>query len=86
MTALIIRDLKDNLGAALKREANKRATSVNKLVQQYIAAGLQQNSAVAKPEQSNDLASFAGRWSNKDFREFNEATESFNHSEADLWK
>jgi hypothetical protein len=86
MTALIIRDLNDNLGAALKREAKKRATSVNKLVQQYIAAGLQQSSAVAKPGQRNDLAAFAGRWSGKDLREFNAATDSFNQIEADLWK
>jgi plasmid stability protein len=86
MAAIIIRDLNDNLGAALKREAKKRATSVNKLVQQYIAAGLQHSSAVAKPEQRNDLAAFAGRWGSKDLREFNAATDSFNQIEADLWK
>ena len=40
MSALIIRDLNDNLGAALKCEAQKRALSVNKLVHHYIAAGL----------------------------------------------
>jgi plasmid stability protein len=86
MTAIIIRDLNDNLGAALKREAKKRATSVNKLVRQYIAAGLQQSSAVAKAGLRNDLATFAGRWSSKDLRDFNAATESFNRIEADLWK
>lgn len=86
MTALIIRDLNDNLGAALKREAHKRALSVNKLVQHYIAAGLQQDSAIAKPGQRNDLAAFAGCWSKKDLRDFEGATESFNQVEADLWK
>lgn len=86
MTALIIRNLDDNLGAALKREAKKRATSVNKIVQQYIAAGLQQSNAVSKPKQRNDLAAFAGRWSSKDLRDFTATTESFNQIEADLWK
>ena len=86
MTALIIRDLNDNLGAALKREAQKRALSVNKLVQHYIATGLQQDSAIAKPGQRNDLAAFAGRWSKKDLRDFESATDGFNQVEADLWK
>lgn len=86
MTALIIRDLNDHLGAALKREAQKRALSVNKLVQHYIATGLQQDSAIAKPGQRNDLAAFAGRWSKKDLRDFVSATDSFNQVEADLWK
>jgi hypothetical protein len=86
MTALIIRDLNDTIGAALKREAQKRSLSVNKLVQHYIAAGLQQDSAIGKPGQRNDLAAFAGRWSSKDLRDFKSATESFNQVEADLWK
>jgi hypothetical protein len=86
MTALIIRDLNDTLGSALKREAQKRALSVNKLVQHYIATGLQQDSAIGKPGQRNDLAAFAGRWSSKDLRDFKSATESFNQVEADLWK
>ena len=86
MTALIIRDLSDNIGAALKREAQKRALSVNKLVQHYIASGLQQDKAIAKPGQCNDLAAFAGRWSKKELRDFDSATASFNEVETNLWK
>ena len=86
MTALIIRDLNDNLGAALKCEAQKRALSVNKLVHHYIAAVLQQDKAIAKPGQPNDLAAFAGRWSKKELRDFEGATASFNQVDSDLWK
>jgi plasmid stability protein len=86
MTALIIRNLNDGLGLALKREAQKRSLSVNKLVQHYIAAGLKQDGVVPARGQRNDLAKFAGRWSAKDLREFNHATDSFNQIEADLWK
>ena len=86
MTALIIRDLNEHLGEALKREAKKRSTSVNQLVKQYIATGLQQSHAVSQPEQRNDLAGFAGRWSSKDLREFNAATQGFDQIETDLWK
>ena len=86
MTTLIIRDLNDNLGTALKCEAQKRALSVNKLVHHYIAAGLQQDKAIAKPGQLNDLAAFAGRWSKKELRDFEGATASLNQVEPDLWK
>ncbi len=86
MTTLIIRDLQDNLGAALKREAHKHSTSVNKLVQHFIAAGLQQSGAVAHANQGNDLAQFSGRWKAKDLKDFQAATQGFNEIEADLWK
>jgi hypothetical protein len=86
VSTLIIRDLQDAFGQALKREASKRATSVNKLVQQYIVAGLQRDGAAPSDTAPNDLARFAGRWSAKQRREFELASQTFTEVEADLWK
>ncbi len=86
MTALIIRDLNDPLDEALKPKARKRSSGVNQLVKPPIATGSQQSHAVNQPEQRNDLAGFAGRWSSKDLREFKAANRGFDQIEAGLWK
>lgn len=86
MTTLIVRDLKDGLGAALRREAQLRSLSVNKLVHHYILTGLERDGSVPSVGARNDLARFAGRWSAPEQRAFAAATLAFNEVEPDLWK
>jgi len=87
VTTLIIRDLDDRLGHALKREARRRQLSVNRLVHQLIAQGLQKpGSTDEKGASRNDLARFAGRWSATDLKAFQMATRPFAEIEHELWQ
>jgi plasmid stability protein len=89
MATLIIRNLDESLGAALKAEARKHATSVNKLVHGYIGQGLRQGTArdgagAAAP--AHDLGRFAGCWSKQQHAAFDRDLRHQRQIDPDLWQ
>ena len=95
MSTLIIRDLDDQLAAELKREAKKRDLSVNRFLRQIIEAALRgpQNASVNSADgvddclrPRNNLAQFAGGWTQADVDEFEENTREFREIDPEMWK
>lgn len=94
MSTLIIRDLDDQLAVKLKREAKKRDLSVNRFLHQLIEAALRPAPALATAGEyaheclrpRNDLAKYAGGWTQADEDEFLEATKSTREIDPEMWK
>ena len=81
MKTLTIRNLPASLAKALEREKRRRGTSVNQTVLDLLSQGL----GVGSPR-SNGLRRLAGTWSEADFRQFKDATASFEQVDAELWR
>jgi plasmid stability protein len=94
MSTLIIRDLDDQLAARLKSEAKKRDLSVNRFLHQLIESALRPKPAPSTVGEyaheclrpRNDLARFAGRWSQQDYDEFMDATRETREIDPEMWK
>lgn len=95
MSTLIIRDLDDQLAAELKREAKKRDLSVNRFLRQIIEMALRgPQSSVANSAAEvddclrprNNLAQFAGGWTQADEDEFLDATSDLRAIDPEMWK
>jgi hypothetical protein len=67
--------------AALDSERKRRGASLN----QTVIDLLKQATGVGGPR-SNGLAVHAGTWSEKQFREFEEATKEFEKIDEELWR
>lgn len=81
MKALTIRNVPAELAEALEQEKHLRGESLNQTVLQLLAQGLGVGHA-----RSNGLRSMAGRWSDEEFDEFEEAVAPFGEPDAEVWK
>ena len=81
MKALTVRNVPKQLAEALEREKRRRGESLNQTVLELLAQGL----GVGHPR-SNGLAGLAGRWSEEEFCEFEDAVAFFEEPDAELWK
>ena len=81
MKALTVRNVPKDLGDALEREKCRRGESLNQTVLQLLAQSL----GVGHPR-SNGLAAMAGRWSDEEFCEFEDAVTLFEEPDPELWK
>ena len=85
MTTMTIRGLDDLTVNALKVKAKKEGSSVNaalvKLLQEELGIKKKKRTVVY-----NDLDQLAGTWSDKDYKEFLQATANFAKIDENLWK
>lgn len=85
MNTMTIRGLDDLTVKALKEKAKKEGSSINaallKLIQENLGIKNKKRTVVY-----NDLDHLAGTWSDKDFKEFLQATADFEKIDKNLWK
>ena len=85
MTTMTIRGLDDLTINALKEKAKKEGSSVNaalvKLLQEELGIKKKKRTVVY-----NDLDHLAGTWSDKDYKEFLQATADFAKIDENMWK
>ena len=85
MKTMTIRGLDDLTINALKEKAKKEGSSVNaalvKLLQEELGIKKKKRTMVY-----NDLDHLAGTWSDKDCKEFLQATTDFEKIDKNLWK
>jgi plasmid stability protein len=85
MTTMTIRGLDDLTIKALKEKAKKEGSSVNaalvKLLQEALGLKKKKRTVVY-----NDLDHLAGTWSDKDYKEFLQATADFAKIDENVWK
>jgi plasmid stability protein len=81
MKTLTVRNLPAALAEALKREKQRRGTSLNQTVIELLEQGL----GVTGPR-SNGLAEMAGTWSEEDFSAFCDAVSVFDEVDQELWR
>ena len=81
MKALTVRNVPQDLATALEREKRRRGESLNQTVLQLLAQGLGVGHS-----RSNGLAPMAGRWTAKEFCEFEDAVAFFEQPDAEVWK
>ena len=85
MTTMTIRGLDDLTINALKEKAKKEGSSVNAAVVKL----LQEELGIKKKKRTvvyNDLDHLAGTWSDKDYKEFLQATADFAKIDENVWK
>ncbi len=84
MTQLTVRDVDEHLGNALKREAEARGLSVNKLVLQLLreSVGL---SPQSRPAVYTDLDYLAGTWSDEEAADFERQLSQQRTLDSELW-
>ncbi len=81
---LTIRNVDERLGQALRREAKRRGTSMNRLALQLLRDGLGQSS----PEDTalfDDLDHLAGTWSAEEEAEFRQNLSPQRVIDEELW-
>lgn len=81
MKALTIRNVDARLAEALKREVDRRGTSLNQTVLDLLWAQL----GLRGERPSNGLARLAGTWTDAELAEFEAATREFDAVDAELW-
>ena len=85
MTTMTIRGLDDLTINALREKAKKEGSSVNAALVKL----LQEDLGIKKKKRTvvyNDLDHLAGTWSDKDYKEFLQATADFAKIDENLWK
>jgi plasmid stability protein len=85
MATMTLRNIDENISAALKEKARKEGTSVNSLMLKILRESL----GIDKKKRSivyDDLDHLAGTWSSKDAAEFEHATSVFEKVDAEMWK
>lgn len=81
MKTLTVRNLPPDVAEALEREKRRRGQSLNQTVIDLLSQGLGVGTT-----RSNGLARLAGRWSEEDFRRFQEAVAAFGAVDRELWE
>jgi hypothetical protein len=78
---LTIRNLPPTLAEALDREKRRRGQSLNQTVIELLDQGLGTLRA-----RSNGLGRLVGGWSEKEFRDFEQAIAQFEEVDEELWR
>lgn len=83
MKTITVRNVPPDVAAALDAERRPRGTSLNQTVLSLIHEAL----GLSKPRRrSNGLRRLAGTWSDAEFRQFEDAVESFRTIDTDMWE
>ncbi|MGH2538392.1 MAG: FitA-like ribbon-helix-helix domain-containing protein [Candidatus Promineifilaceae bacterium] len=86
MAQITVRNVSQGLHAALKREAERRGSSVNRLVLSLLRQGLGLQSADDGPRPHHDLDHLVGAWSSAEASQFLDALSEQRQVEAELWR
>jgi len=78
---LTVRNVPEAVAEALDREKRRRGTSLNQTVIDLLEQSLGVSGA-----RSNGLHRYAGRWSDDDFRDFEQAVAGFDSIDPELWE
>ena len=86
MKAITLRNLPPDLAKAVRREAERKRTSINKAV-----IGLESKADIQKKKKGRkphhqELDALAGSWSKKEAAEFDKALAGQRPIDPDLWK
>ena len=85
MKAVTLRKLPAKLAKAIRQEANRKGTSINKVI-----ISLLENRATVRRKNRlavhDDLDNLAGSWSKKDAADFDRASAAQRMIDPDLWK
>lgn len=81
MKTLTVRNVPEDVAAALDEEKRRRGASLNQTVLDLLSQGL----GVAGPR-SNGLSRLAGRWSEEDLVDFESAVSGFGSIDDELWR
>jgi plasmid stability protein len=81
MKALTIRNLPQEVAAALEREKRRRGQSLNQTVIELLSQGL----GVRHPR-SNGLSQLGGKWSADEFEEIESAVARFGDIDPEIWQ
>lgn len=79
---LTIRDIPEDLAAALEAERRRRGASLNRTVKELLGQAL----GVGGAPFDNGLGRHAGTWSDAELRQFEEATAVFEAIDEELWR
>jgi len=87
MKAITLRNLPPELAKAVRREAERKRTSINKAVISLLQdkAEVRKRKKIRKA-QHRDLDALAGSWSKKEAAEFDKALAAQRTIDPDLWK
>jgi hypothetical protein len=83
MKHITIRNVSQELAAALDEEKVSRGTSLNRTVLDLLAQAL---GVGTTRRRSNGLAALAGTWSEEDFERFEEAIATHEQIDEELWR
>jgi hypothetical protein len=83
MKHITIRNVSQELAAALDEEKVNRGTSLNRTVLDLLAQAL---GVGTTRRRSNGLAALAGTWSEEDFERFEEAIATHEQIDEELWR
>ena len=78
---LTVRNLPEDVAAALHREKRRRGTSLNQTVIDLLRLSLGVSGT-----RSNGLARLSGTWTKKEEREFLAAIQKFEEVDSELWR
>lgn len=81
MRTLTVRNVPPQVAEALEREKRLRGESLNQTVIDLLSQGLGVGT-----RRSNGLDRLAGRWSEEEFREFEQAVAPFEEVDDELWR
>lgn len=81
MKTLTVRNVPEALAEALEREKGRRGESLNQTVLDLLSQGLG-----VEGRRSNGLARLAGRWSEAEFAEFQQAVAELEQIDDELWQ
>jgi hypothetical protein len=83
MSQITLRDLPEPLEREIRKEAQRRGSSLNKVIISIIEKGLGLQSRLGK---KRDLTSLAGTWDEAALAEFLDATSVFETIDAENWQ
>lgn len=82
MKQITIRNVPQELAAALKKETGRRGKSLNQTAIDLLRQAL----GVGSTRYTNDLEKLAGTWSTKDLEKFQQDTSIFERIDPELWQ
>lgn len=85
MTQITVRISDPEMEKALRRMAKESGKSLNKVVLELLQGGSGRKQGKKKAPGAS-LAKFAGKWTERDVREFEEATRSCEQIDEEMWK
>ena len=83
MSQITLRDLPEPLEREFRKQAQRRGSSINKLIISILEKGLGLQSAQGK---KRDLSSLAGTWDEAAFSEYAQAERAFETIDTENWK
>lgn len=85
MANISVRGVEEGALRRLKQAARRRGVSLNRLIAEMLNTQAGGNSTAPAVEHI-DLDQLAGTWSERDVREFRQATAGFEQVDEDLWR